>query len=107
MLAPRSSASTHVAIVPGSAVGRGRVGEAVDAAPRRPRKRLREVPITSGRPSAASSSRRADQREVVLDGLAEADPGVEQDALLGDPRRHGEGQPLLEEGPHLVDDVAS
>ena len=41
----------------------------------------------------------------MLDGLAEADAGVEADVLLGDPRLDGEGEPLLEEGLHLGDDV--
>src|SRR5947209_2591288 len=44
--------------------------------------------------------------EIVLDGLAEADAGVEADPLLRDPSRHGERQPLLEERRDLTGDVA-
>ena len=47
----------------------------------------------------------AQQLDVVLDGLAEADAGIEADALLGDPRRDGEREPLLEERPDLRHDV--
>ena len=39
----------------------------------RPRKLLRETPTTTGRPSAASASQPGQQREVVLQRLAEAD----------------------------------
>ena len=45
------------------------------------------------------------QLEVVLDGLAEADPGVEPDALLCDPRRDGVREPLLEKA--LTSDTTS
>src|SRR5680860_758133 len=50
--APRSSASTLVAIVPGKRPDSGRPPASL------PRKLLREVPTTSGRPIATSSSRR-------------------------------------------------
>ena len=43
----------------------------------------------------------ADQLEVVLDRLAEADSGVEADAVLGDPGGDGGAQLLLEEGRDL------
>lgn len=46
-----------------------------------------------------------EELEVVLHGLAEADPRVEADPFLGDPRGHREGEPLLEEGAHVGDDV--
>ena len=41
----------------------------------------------------------------MLHGLAEADPGVEADPLLGDPCRDGDREPLLEERGDLGDDV--
>src|SRR5215211_1300872 len=46
-----------------------------------------------------------DQLEVVLDRLAEADAGVEADAVFGDPRLDCKAQSLLEERLHVVDDV--
>ena len=52
-----------------------------------PRKLLREVPITSGRPSATSSSRRRSSSRLCSTRLAEADPGVEPDPLLAAPPR--------------------
>ena len=52
-----------------------------------PSELLRENPITTGLPSAVSSSRRLTQLEVVLDRLAEADARVEADELLADPGR--------------------
>ena len=66
---------------------------------------LREVPSTTGRPIAAISSEAAQQLEVVLERLAEADPRVQLHALLGDPGRHGGGEPLLEERLDVGDDV--
>ena len=41
----------------------------------------------------------AQQLEVVLEGLAEPDPGIEPDPLLGDPGGHRRLDPLGEEGP--------
>ena len=63
------------------------------------------MPISTGRPSATSSSSRREQLEVVLDRLAEADPGVEHDPLLGDAVADREAEPLLEERLDLGDDV--
>ena len=71
----------------------------------RPRKPLREAPTTSGRPSAAQLVEPAQQLEVVLDRLAEADPGVELDALLGHALGDRERHPVLEERLHVGDDV--
>ena len=78
-LAPRSSASTLVAIVPGQALVR------VPAAGE-----LAEEALARGadhdRPADGDDLvEAAQQLEVVLHGLAEADAGVEPDALLGDP----------------------
>ena len=53
----------------------------------------------------ASRGRPPDQREVVLQGLAEADARVEHDALGGHPGRPGGLQPLAQERAHLADDV--
>ena len=47
----------------------------------------------------------AQQRQVVSDGLAEADAGVDQDLLLGDAVLRREHHALLEEGADVVDDV--
>ena len=68
-------------------------------------KLLREVPTTIGRPSVAQLAEPAQQLEVVLDGLAEADPRVDPDPLLGDPGCDRELDPLGEERLDLVDDV--
>ena len=54
---------------------------------------------------AADPLEPADQREVLVGGLAEADPGIEADVLLGDPRCHRDRQPILEKPRHLADDV--
>ncbi len=45
------------------------------------------------------------QLQVVLDGLSEADPGVEHDSLLCHPFANRERHPLLEEGCNLADHV--
>ena len=45
------------------------------------------------------------QLQVVLQRLAEPDPRIEPDPLLGDALRHGELQPLGEKGLDVVDDV--
>jgi hypothetical protein len=66
---------------------------------------LREVPITTGAPDRDDLVEAPEQLEVVLDRLAEADAGVEPDALLRDPLAGREREPLLEECLHLVDDV--
>ena len=70
-----------------------------------PMKLLREVPTHERPPELAELAEPAQQLEVVLDGLAEADPGVEPDPLLGDPGRERELDPLGEERPDVVDDV--
>ncbi len=51
---------------------------------RAPRNPLRETPTTTGWPSAAIRVERGEQREVVLEPFAEADAGVEPDAVRGD-----------------------
>src|SRR6185312_8391748 len=66
--APRSSASTFVAIVPAS-----RSSAALPV--RRPRNDLREVPITSGRPSATSSSKRRSSSRLCSTVLPKPMPG--------------------------------
>ena len=67
--------------------------------------RLREKPISTGRPSADQLGQPADELEVVLVRLPEADSRVEADELLADPLGDRERQPLLEEGLDLRDDV--
>ena len=70
----------------------------------RPSERLREMPTTTRR-------RRDDlveppqELEIVLDGLAEPEAGVEADAILGDAGVDGELQPLLEKCHDLGHDV--
>ena len=49
-----------------------------------PMKFLREVPTTTGRPERGDLAEAGEQLEVVLDGLAEADTGVEPDPLRDD-----------------------
>jgi len=48
------------------------------------RKALREKPRRSGRPRAWKSALAAEELEVVLDGLAEAEAGIDDDALRRD-----------------------
>ena len=43
--------------------------------------------------------------EVLVGRLAEADPGIDADPLLGDSLLDGERDALLEEGQHIGDDV--
>src|SRR2546430_11415763 len=45
----------------------------------------------------------AQELEVVLDSLAEADPGVEADQVLADPLRDREAEPVIEEVDDIVD----
>ena len=47
----------------------------------------------------------AQQLEVLVGRLAEADPGIDADPLLADPLLDGEREALLEEGQHIGDDV--
>ena len=68
-------------------------------------KLLREVPITSGRPSSRSSPRRRSSSRLCSAVLPKPMPGVEPDPLLGDPGRDRGLEPLGEEGLDLVDDV--
>ena len=68
-------------------------------------KLLREAPTTTGMPERGDLPQPPQQLEVVLEGLAEADSGVEPDPLLGDPGGDRRLGPLGEEGADLVDDV--
>ena len=54
---------------------------------------------------AADAVEPADQLEVLVGRLAEADARVEADVILGDPGTHRDGEPLLEETGDLLDDV--
>ena len=56
-------------------------------------KRLREAPKRIAQPSPCRMREAADQREIVRDGLAEADAGIDQDAGARDARRLGGGDP--------------
>ena len=70
-----------------------------------PEEALARGPDHQRAPERGELVQAAQQLEVVREGLAEADPGVEQHALLGDPLAHGERQALLEERLDVVDDV--
>ena len=96
--APAATASTFVATVPPS---RSPTSRPVSL----PMKLLREVPTTIGRPSVAQLAEPPQQLEVVLERLAEPDPRVDPDPLLGDPGGDGGVDPLGEERPDVVDDV--
>ena len=63
-------------------------------------------PHDHGAPDRRELVEPAQQLDVVLDRLAEADARIEADALFGDPRRDGEREPLFEERPDVGDDVA-
>ena len=56
-------------------------------------------------PRKSFSEEPAQQLEVVLDSLAEADPGIHPDPLLGDPRGDRGLDAPGEEAADLVDDV--
>src|SRR5580693_1433974 len=75
-LAPRSSAITFVAIVPGSLASAASGSRAPPApAAMRPRNVLREVPITSGGPSVVSSSSRRSNVRLCAGVLPKPMPG--------------------------------
>ena len=84
--------STFVAMVPGSRSSASRPPASL------PRKLFREVPTTTGRPIATISSRRLRSSRLCSSVLAEADAGVEPDALLRHALGHREREPLLQEG---------
>ncbi len=56
-------------------------------------------------PELAQLSQPAQQLEVVLERLAEADPGIDPDPLLGDAAGHRRLDALGEEGADIVDHV--
>ena len=88
--APWRKASSATAIEPGAR------SRASGASPIVPMKRLREAPNRIAQPSPCRSGEAADEREVVGDGLAEADPRVDEDAVARDAGGLGRGDPLLE-----------
>ena len=61
--------------------------------------------MTTGSPIVAISVQAAQQLEVVLERLAEADARVDDDALLAHALADRELDALLEEGADVVDDV--
>ena len=96
--APRVAATTVVAIVPPT--------RSVTSRPViLPMKRLARGAEEDRAAQLAQLAEAAQQLEVVLDGLAEADPGIDPDPLLGDSRRDRSFHPLGEERPDVVDDV--
>ncbi len=66
---------------------------------------LRETPTRTGGPMAQIRSSPLEQREVLRDGLAEADPGIEAHSVLGDAGSNGDRKSLLEECADLPHDV--
>ena len=68
-------------------------------------KRLREAPTMSGTPKPRHASSWAMQVEALLWRLAEADAGIERDALARDAGARGNGERALEERRHVGDDV--
>ena len=62
---------------------------------------LRETPIRTGRPSAASSPHAGEQGEVVVQRLAEADARIQDHVLLGHPGVDGRVEALGQVVPHL------
>ena len=66
---------------------------------------FRERPTRTGRPMLQIRSSPRIELEVLVGRLAEADPRVEADVLLRDPRRDRDREPLLEEAGDLADDV--
>ena len=70
-----------------------------------PRKLLREVPTTTGRPMATISSRRRSSSRLWSTVLPKPMPGSSQTRSSSDALPHGERESLLEERLHLGDDV--
>ena len=70
-----------------------------------PRNDFRDVPITSGRPSVTSSTRRRSSSRLCSTVLPNPIPGSSRILLLGRPRGDRERHPLLEERPDVADDV--
>ena len=66
---------------------------------------LRERPTSTGRPDPADPLEAADQLEVLVRRLAEADPRVEADVVLGNPCRDRDREPLLEKAGDLLHNV--
>ena len=70
------------------------------------RKRFRDTPMSTGRPSATSASRSLQQRPVVRRRLGETDPWVNDDPLDLHARRHGRLDSCRQLGHDVGDDVA-
>ena len=68
-------------------------------------KRFRETPTTTGRPIATISSSRRSSSRLCSSVLPKPIPGSSQIRSSAMPARDREGEPLLEEGLHLRDDV--
>ena len=70
-----------------------------------PRKLLRDVPTTTGRPSATISSSRRRSSRLWSSVLPKPMPGSSQTRSSATPAADGEREPLLEERLHVRDDV--
>src|SRR5439155_11140936 len=78
-----------------------RLGIAQDAA----EGALAREPDDDGPAESGQHVEPADELEILLDRLAEADPGIEADPILGDARVYGDPEPLLEERRDFGGDV--
>ena len=81
---------------------RGRAGLGIEEAPERA---LAREPDQHRSPDRDEHVQTPDELEILRRRLAEADPGIEADTLLGDAGRDREPKPLLEEGGHLGSNV--
>ena len=68
-------------------------------------KRLREAPTKSGSPKRLNSASRAMQADALFRRLAEADAGIEHDAVAGDAGALGDLQRASKERLDIGDDV--
>ena len=99
IVAPRSSARTLLAMVPGTRSVWPRTPAIL------PRKLLREVPTTTGRPMATISSRRRSSSRLCSTVLPKPMPGSSQTRSSRDALLDRERESLLEERLHLGHDV--
>ncbi len=95
---PASTPMMFAAIVAGSR-SPGPLGKSL------PMKDLRETPSRTGNPSPTISSRCARIGEILFERLAEADAGIEHDAVIADAGRRRALERFAEERLELVDDV--
>jgi hypothetical protein len=66
---------------------------------------LARHPDEHGWPDRADPVEPSEEREVLVNGLAEPDPGIEADAIFGDTLCDGDREGCLEECGDLADDI--